>query len=63
MKSNTLLFSSLKENSKLSMHYSHLMICRKKKEETTKNNSGETTVDPEMASGSRYYKLPLKSVL
>lgn len=31
MKSNTLLFSSLKANSKLSMHCSHLMICRKKK--------------------------------
>lgn len=58
MKSNTLLFSSLEANSKVSTHCSNLMIGRKEKK-----NSGETTADPEMALGSHYYRLPLKSIL
>lgn len=33
------------------------MICRKK------TNSGETAADPEMALGSHYYRLLLKSIL
>lgn len=43
---------------KSNTHCSNLMICRKKKK-----NSGETTADPEMALGSHYYRLPVKSIL
>lgn len=45
MKRNTLLFSSFRANSKVSMDCSNLMIWRKKK------NSGENTADLEMTLG------------